>query len=289
VVTVGPAVAQVAADVPGRSREVPGMVYVPPGPFLHGCAPADTACYRIESPAAHIRLDGFYMDRTEVTVDAYRACVAAGACSDEGLTLHTAESTTRLPSDSGVNTTQLLDPALSHTCNFGWPGKERGEHPINCVSWDQASAYCAWAGKRLPTEAEWEKAARGLDERIYPWGDAAPTCALAVMDDGAPGCGADHTAKVGSRSQGQSPHGALDMSGNVCEWVADWYAEDYYATAPAENPPGPPTGRLRVIRGGSWKAHPTPGVDALRISNRYSFVPGTHLDYIGFRCARSAR
>jgi formylglycine-generating enzyme required for sulfatase activity len=297
VVTIGPAPAQVAEDTRDRSpdsgaagaTDAPrGMVYVPPGPFLRGCSPADTSCYAIESPPARIHLDGFYIDRREVTVAAYRACVAAGACSEEGLTLHTPDRTTYNGPSTGANTTRFLDPAESDTCNWTWKGGERDRHPINCETWDQARAYCAWAGKRLPTEAEWEKAARGTDERIYPWGDDPPSCALTVMDEGALGCGAGHTAEVGSRPRGQNASGILDLSGNVAEWVADWYAPDYYARSPAANPPGPPSGRFRVIRGGSFRVRPANGVDGLRISNRYSYVPSARLDYLGFRCARGA-
>ncbi len=288
VVVLAPAAAQVATDDPGPSGPR-DMVYVPPGPFLRGCSPADQACYTIESPAAQIQLDGFYIDRVEVTVAAYRACVASGACSDEGLTLHTAERGTWNAADVGLNTTKLLDPAPSGTCNWSPGDKNRSGHPLNCVTWDQATAYCAWAGKRLPTEAEWEKAARGTDQRIYPWGDDPPGCTLTVMKETAPGCGAGHTEPVGSRPRGRSPYGALDMSGNVSEWVSDWYAEDYYQHSPTTNPAGPESGQFRVIRGGSWKVKPEPRNDALRISNRYSFIPTARLDYIGFRCARDAR
>ncbi len=289
VVTIGPAAAAWGQEPPREPAAPHGMVYVPSGTFLRGCAPADAGCYSIESPAMRIDLDAFYLDRAPVTVATYRACVAAGACSDDGLTTHAAEHTTQIAAGSGVNTSDVLPPAESDTCNWTWKGKERDAHPINCVSWDQARAYCAWAAKRLPTEAEWEKAARGTDERIYPWGDARPSCSLVVMSERMPGCGAGHTAPVGSRPAGRSPYDAVDMSGNVSEWVADWYADDYYARSPDKNPPGPPSGRYRVIRGGSWKAAPHGGIDAFRVSNRYSFTPGLRFDYVGFRCARDAR
>ena len=289
VVTIGPAAAPADHDPPREPVKLPGMVYVPSGTFLRGCAPADGACYSIESPATRIDLDAFYLDRTPVTVATYRACVAAGACNEEGLSTHAAEETTQLAAGSGVNTSKVLGPIESDTCNWTWKDAERSAHPINCVSWDQARAYCAWAAKRLPTEAEWEKAARGTDERIYPWGNAPPTCSLVVMSERAPGCGSGHTAPVGSRPAGRSPYGAVDMSGNVSEWVADWYAEDYYSRSPDKNPHGPPSGHYRVIRGGSWKAAPRAGIDPFRVSNRYSFTPGTRLDYIGFRCAHDAR
>jgi formylglycine-generating enzyme required for sulfatase activity len=189
------------------------------------------------TPPRRGRLDAFAIDRHEVTVAQYRRCVQAGACRE---------------------------PGGSPACN--WTRADRSRHPVNCVDWNQARAYCAWAGKRLPSEAEWEKAARGARARAYPWGDAPPDCARAAMS----GC-TRHTAPVGSRSpRGDSPYGLWDMAGNVWEWVSDSHGSG-------------PQGRARVCRGGSWQDD----ADELRATSRDHAAPTyRHVD-LGFRCARS--
>jgi sulfatase modifying factor 1 len=197
-------------------------------------------------------------------VEAYSACVDDGACTEAG----TAEG-----------------------CNWSVPGREG--HPVNCVSWAEAKGYCAWAGgetKRLPTEAEWEKAARGTDARTYPWGNVPePSCSHVVMNDaGSNGCGVTSTMEVGSKPLGDSPHGAHDMSGNVYEWVADWYAP--YDAADTDNPKGAAMGTWHVLRGGgSWISFDAYFFRAARrgsLEHLASFFIGeTH--EIGFRCART--
>jgi formylglycine-generating enzyme required for sulfatase activity len=169
------------------------MVCVPAGEFIMGSP--EGRGNSDEHPQHTVYLDAFYIDKTEVTAAQYQRCVEAGACS--------------APNTGGY-------------CTYGVGGKS--DHPINCVDWNQAAVYYFWAGKRLPTEAEWEKAARGTDGRIYPWGDAEPDCTKAQLG----GCGGQ-TVTVGTRSTGMSPFGALDMASNVFEWVMDWYDIGYYS------------------------------------------------------------
>jgi formylglycine-generating enzyme required for sulfatase activity len=278
----------VAAPESPEEADEPGMVLIPAGIFPRGCSPHDPHCYDNERPAREIYLDGFHIDRTEVTVAEYLLCVDSGRCSEEALRFHTPHQSTRVTPGTGHNKSTTEEPAPSRECNWAMPG--RGDHPINCVSWDQAVAYCAWAGKRLPTEAEWEKAARGTKPRVYPWGNDPPSCGRAVIRS-ASGvrCGNQTTAPVGSKQAGQSPYRLFDMSGNVWEWVSDWYAEDYYVRAPDRNPPGPPSGDWRVMRGGDYGSEIQGHIDALRVSNRYSFRGHMRFSFAGFRCARSLR
>jgi formylglycine-generating enzyme required for sulfatase activity len=274
-------------DTVAAREPLDAMVLVPAGPFLHGCSGHDERCFDNEKPARRVFVSAFYLDRTEVTVDGYAACVASGGCSEDGVRESMGEDTTH-NAPGGENTSHLKDQAPHEVCN--WGHKERSRHPMNCVSWHQATAFCAWAEKRLPTEAEWEKAARGdADERIYAWGDRPPACDVAVMSEGGHGCGKGTTARVGSRPRGASPYGLLDMTGNVWEWTADLYDPAYYAQMPDADPRGPAEGRFRVIRGGGLYNAPHPnGMDSLRVTNRYSWVPEARFEYLGFRCARSA-
>lgn len=218
-----------------------------------GCAPSDTDCWfdGRESPYHEVTLASFSIETTEVTVDAYGDCLLDGTCAT---------------------------PATAAGCNWGVVGNEL--HPINCITWSDALDYCTWVGRRLPTEAEWEFAARGTDARLYPWGNTPPTCALTVM--GSPtGCGTGGTWAVGSKPLGASFFGALDMAGNVQEWVADWYDAGWYAQSPSSNPTGPATGSQRVIRGSMWQASSTVGFrTSMRGATSFSSYSS-----IGFRCA----
>jgi formylglycine-generating enzyme required for sulfatase activity len=232
------------------------VVLVAAGEFAMGCnAEADKRCQKDELPARKVSLAVFQIDRLEVTVAKYAACVKAGRCSTDGLT-------------------------DSELCN--WGKADRTDHPVNCVDWNEASSYCQWAGMRLPTEAEWEKAARGDQAPVYPWGNTEPSCRVAIMDDGGDGCARDSTWPVGSRPGGASPYGALDMAGNVWEWVADRFEESYYAHAPSQNPPGPEGGMERSVRGGSWLSNDTAD---LRASERHASPMGYRNYNLGFRCA----
>ncbi len=239
------------AVVPGCGSG--SMVTVPAGLFRMGCSGSDSSCAGDEKPVHEVFLDAFSIDKTEVTVDAYAACVSAGKCSN---------------------------PTTGVYCN--WEVSGRGDHPINCVDWSQAVAYCAWAGGRLPTEAEWERAARGTDGRVYPWGNEKATCQRAVMYDGGDGCGKDRTFPVGSKPRGASPSGALDMAGNVWEWVSDRYDSNYYKSSPSRNPRGPSSGSFRVKRGGSFDYV----ASLVRAGYRSYDAPSRRGGYLGFRCAR---
>ncbi len=240
------------------------MVFVPGGTFTMG-ASAGSGIPLDEQPPHVVELSAFWIDRTEVTVNAYAVCVADSGCSEPD------------PNSS-------LDPY----CN--WNSNRPGDHPMNCVDWSRGQAYCTWAGKRYPTEAEWEKAARGPDARTYPWGSETPSCDYAVYFDlplGAAGCGTDHTLPVASKPAGASPYGALDLIGNVWEWISDWYDAGYYAVSPSTDPQGPATTQtnLRVMRGDAWDdSHST----FLRSPNRLYNFPTQWSRAIGFRCARDS-
>jgi formylglycine-generating enzyme required for sulfatase activity len=231
-------------------------VYVPAGSFSMGCHPEDGACDAAESPYHEVAMSAFFIDRTETTQAEYGACVAAGACT----------------------------PPLGRGPACDAP--DRGAYPQTCVSWVQARAFCQWNGKDLPTEAQWEKAARGTDGRIYPWGNATPTCERSNHG----GCAAA-LDPADSHPLGASPYGALNMAGNAGEFVADWWDPAYYA-APAAlgpDPLGPASGVNDgfVLRGAGFGFS-----DAYnRTSWRSGIGPkisGWASDY-GFRCARAAR
>ena len=236
---------------------IEAMVTIPEGPFLMGCdVEVDSECrVERESPMRSVTLGAFEIDVYEVTAGDYRACVLSGVCDYD---------------DAQFNSYANYDSG-------------RDDHPMNFVSWDEASTFCAWRGKRLPTEAEWEKAARGADGRKYPWGDQERSCDFAVMTDSGIGCGTGATWPVGQKPMGMSVYGVHDLIGNVAEWTADWFEGAYYRTAPAINPVGPNTGNLKVVRGGSF-LNPE---EYLRAANRIDYEPSTRASLFGFRCARS--
>jgi formylglycine-generating enzyme required for sulfatase activity len=250
------------------TRRDPEMILVPAGTFIRGSEDGDSD----ELPIRTIYQNAFYIDKYEVTVADYRACVVAGRC---------------------VQPEKFLGPPNTYEEDFcNGRRTDRDNHPINCMRWWEADQYCKWAGKRLPTEAEWEKAARGTDGRRFPWGEEQANCDRAVIDDGGDGCGRESTWPVGSFPSGASPYGVMDMSGNVWEWVSDWYDRDYYAQAPDQNPYNNRPQALvekppKVLRGGSW-ADQTEVIH--RTANRVQYDPNTSPDYtVGFRCAKDAQ
>jgi formylglycine-generating enzyme required for sulfatase activity len=230
------------------------MVLVPGGEFTMGSDVAPN-----EQPIRVVHVDAFWIDETEVTVAEYTECVDAGACDP---------------------------PPTGGFYNHGVAGRE--DHPINGVTWNGAQAYCGWvdggAKKRLPTEAEWEKAAAGTDARTYPWGDSPePSCTYVVMLNAeGDGCGMSSTWEVGGKPLGESPYGARDMAGNVWEWVSDWHGA--YDPGDTVNPSGPETGTRRVLRGGAW-SYDDP--DLFRAAYRADQIPTHDTFTVGFRCART--
>jgi formylglycine-generating enzyme required for sulfatase activity len=228
------------------------MKLIPAGEFQMGSDDGNSD----ERPVHRVYLDAFYMDVYEVTNGLYASCVGAGACT--------------MPRSDG---------SITRFSYYGNP--TYGDYPVVYMDWRQANAYCTWRGARLPTEAEWEKAARGgLEGKTYPWGDQQPDCST-VNFYGLDGCEGD-TTKVGSYAP--NGFGLFDMGGNVWEWVGDWYSSDYYDHSPLSNPPGPDSGSQRVYRGGAWN-NPMWGIRvAFRLKNfpeMWNNLKG------GFRCARS--
>jgi formylglycine-generating enzyme required for sulfatase activity len=230
-------------------RPADGMVMlnIPAGPFIMGSDNGNPD----ESPAHAVTLDAFWIDQTEVTNEMYKKCVISGACRE---------------------------PASVDVPNYYFQAPY-ADYPVINVNWNAASVYCTWAGSRLPSEAEWEKAARGDKEGTYPWGNIAPDSNLANYGDYSRG-----TTKVGSYPAGASPYGVLDMAGNIREWVNDWFDANYYSQSPAYNPPGTENGTARVIRGGAY----SDSENTIRSINRDSSLPDYTLYWIGFRCAMSA-
>lgn len=249
------------------ARPAPTVV-IPAGKFSLGSKRIDDDPYGLwtqfddtEIPQQQVWLDAFEMDRDEVSLGEYLAYLEKRnqPVSDElqKLIWHV------------ITVHSVSDQTLSR-----WPALY--------VTWDEAGNFCATLGKRLPTEAEWEKAARGSDGLLFPWGNLAPNNKLAMF-------GQHHVheipilAPVDSHDEGKSPYGLHHMAGNVAEWVQDWFGFDYYAYMPEKNPPGPPSGRYRSVRGGSWKSK----IIMLRTATRSGSAPDQRSATIGFRCARS--
>ena len=232
---------------PLAKQDERSMVLVPAGEFIMGSWKGDAD----ERPERRVYLDAYFFDKDQMTVGEYA---------------------------------KFLD-ATSHSVPSDWNIMSRAMHknrPVVNVEWADAVAYCKWAGKRLPTEAEWEKAARGTDGRTYPWGDEPPSKFHGNMKKE---LWNNHMGltPVGMFEDGRSPYGINDMAGNVWEWVSDWYDPNYYRTAPLRNPTGPTTGSHKVVRGGSWGSGP----EGLRSSERETRLPSFQGYGTGFRCAKT--
>ena len=234
--------------VPSTGICPPGMAYISAGTFLMG--DADTASANAQPPHM-VTLSAYCMDLTEVTVAAYRLCTAPGCTT----------------------------PSTGDFLNWGVMGRDN--HPINGVDWNQSRAYCQWRGGDLPTDAQWEYAARGrdVDNHIYPWGNAAPASQLCWNRYPSPGS----TCPVQSYPGGNSPFGLFDMAGNVWEWTLDFYAG--YPASAASDPTGPTSGTNRVVRGGAWGDSTA---TVVRAAYRYGDTPVLRNSRIGFRCSRGA-
>jgi len=228
----------------------PPMVTISEGPFDMGSD--GRQALEDERPLHRVWLSAFSMDLHEVTTEQYAAFVAAEGreapwqWSQVDLVLHR-------------------------------------DRPVIGVNWHDADAYCRWKGKRLPTEAEWEKAARGTDGRLYPWGNQEPNKDLANFALGARFSYSQVLQPVGSYEKGRSPSGLYQMAGNVWEWVQDWYGTGYYEISPERDPGGPGQGQFKAVRGGSWSDLPK----YLLAYGRFKLLPETRNSYTGFRCARS--
>lgn len=226
------------------------MVEIPAGEFAMGSD--GVRALEDERPMHRVWLDRFSMDLHEVATAQYAEFLIA----------------TQRPAPWQWNS---VDLSQSH------------DRPVIGVDWSDADAYCRWKGKRLPTEAEWEKSARGTDGRLYPWGDQFPGKDLANFALGARFSYSQVLLPVLSYEQGKSPYGLLHMAGNVWEWVQDWYVVNYYEVSPARNPQGPGNGQFKVLRGGSWSDLPK----YLLTYGRFKLPPETRNSYTGFRCAKS--
>jgi formylglycine-generating enzyme required for sulfatase activity len=223
------------------------MVLVPAGEFTMGSDEGDND----EQPVHRVVLDSFYLDTFEVTNGRFAQFVAA------------------IQSEPPWGFADQETPLV------------HAEQPVRWVTWLEATGYCLWAGKRLPTEAEWEKAARGTDGRVYPWGNDPPTPAQAVFGLKE---GAETVSPIGDHHPGRSPYGVQDLAGNLYEWVSDWYDDAFYQTTPTRNPRGPSEGTAKGQRGGSY----INSSYRLRAAFRTKGDPTEHDPHVGFRCAQDA-
>ncbi|CAN2048322.1 formylglycine-generating enzyme [Candidatus Magnetomoraceae bacterium gMMP-1] len=261
------------------------MVKVPEGWFIMGSDNgSNDEKYRHE-----VYLDDFYIEKYEVSAAQYAAFLNNVADSEKAKKYAdvSCDRCTVMYGDASepyFKTVRGKRVEVRRTVKKYFPRKGYENRPANYISWHGANAYCRWIGRRLPTEAEWEKAARGTDGRKYPWGnnDSSKNHNLAVYDYNGHDDKWTDMKDVDSLSAGRSPYGAHHMAGNVWEWVADWYDETYYQKGVIENPRGPSSGSSRVLRGGSWDY----GMRSVRLAFRNNYSPEDRSDSLGFRCAQ---
>jgi formylglycine-generating enzyme required for sulfatase activity len=235
-------------------------VKIPGASFMMGCngeINGDMDCPDSELPYHEVTLPSYFIDRYEVTNSQYKECVDADVC-------------------------EAPKSTVSKTRDDYFNNPDYALYPVIQVTYEDAQTYCEWAGMRLPTEAEWELAARSVYANLYPWGNEDPDCTLAnsLNDLTVTSCVGD-TTRVGSYPLGSSDYGVMDMAGNVWEWVADYYSADYYTDSPTENPQGPESGSERVVRGGGWSG----SWRYLRTPSRAYDLPFYSGADLGFRCA----
>lgn len=276
------------------------MVYVPAGNFTMGMAAdaAFTVCQNFPTPCSKdwfvnaepehtVNLDAYWIDKTEVTNAMFAGFVSATGYQTEG------EKSGKGWAHSGSKFIEMSGVTWKtpHGAGSSIDGLEN--HPVVAVTQADAIAYCKWAGARLPTEAEWEKAARGTDGRLYPWGNQQPDASLANFADTNASLpwadknvndGYEFTAPVGTFAAGASPYGALDMAGNAWEWVSDWFSATYYSESPSSNPQGPASGSALINRGGGWTDHAASLFSIYRAVATAAYYVN---DFSGFRCASS--
>ena len=282
-------------------KDQTSIIYIPEGEFLMGSDAGQASA----SPAHKVSVDAFWINKTEVTSAAYGNCVKEGGCTP--------------PDKSAPFEVWYDEKDRQPYWTYIWDTPISAALPMLRVTWEQAGAYCKWAGGRLPTEAEWEKAARGTDGRIYAWGDTDPYIGYRSLTDGSILTGelptpiphsnnqspshrrrlggvdyfieflqlnynsqASHSLEAGHFKEGASPYGVLDMAGNAAEYVFDWYVKDYYANSPSANPTGPETGTAHVVRGGSWLS---PLDSVTTFSRAYFGQNWVNYMTVGFRCA----
>jgi formylglycine-generating enzyme required for sulfatase activity len=244
-----------------RDLDLMPEVLIPAGPFSMGCDPENNGgvdCMADILPLHEVELSAYYIDQYEVSNSQYARCVSVGTCTEP----------------KSMGTADRPDYFLN---------PDYANHPVVAVDWKQADAYCRWVGGRLPTEAEWEKAARGEDLRPYPWGFDLPDCSKANFNSSTEGRCSDGTTKVGSFPAGASPYGVMDLAGNVWEWTQDWYEWTYYQGSPKTDPMGSQEGYQKIVKGGAWDY----SANVMTISYNSDHLPQEFKLSFGFRCTRA--